>query len=157
MIATLAFDELSHIQVYWGTLRHFEVYSGITEAYWAIFRHIQNSVYCIYNRAIFRNQTYIKPEAFSKAFWTCKMTRHIQSHGIVRTLTAQKMKFSIKDFSSKCDQIRRKLQFWSDLLEKCLMENFIFGAVMQAFSRIFRDIDAYPPILVGMQLRRRRG
>ena len=24
--------------------------------------------------------------------------------------TAQKMKFSIKDFSSKCDQIRRKLQ-----------------------------------------------
>ena len=67
------------------------------------------------------------------------------------------MKFSIKDFSSKCDQIRRKLQFWSDLLEKCLMENFIFGAVMQAFSRIFRDIDAYPSILVGMQLRRRRG
>ena len=39
------------------------------------------------------------------------------------------MKFSIKDFSSKCDQIRRKLQFWSDLLEKSLMENFIFCAV----------------------------
>ena len=42
---------------------------------------------------------------------------------------AQKMKFSIKDFSSKRDQIRRKLQFWSDLLEKSLMENFIFCAV----------------------------
>ena len=27
--------------------------------------------------------------------------------------TAQKMKFSIKDFFSKCDQIRRKLRIWS--------------------------------------------
>ena len=45
------------------------------------------------------------------------------------TLTAQKMKFSIKDFSSKCDQILRKLQIWSHLLEKSLMEKFIFFAV----------------------------
>ena len=44
-------------------------------------------------------------------------------------ITAQKMKFSIKDFSSKCDQIRRKLRIWSHLLEKSLMENFIFCAV----------------------------
>ena len=34
--------------------------------------------------------------------------------------TAQKMKFSIKDFSSKYDQIRRKLRIWSHLLEKSL-------------------------------------
>ena len=39
---------------------------------------------------------------------------------------AQKMKFSIKDFSSKCDQICWKFLIWSLLLEKCLMENFIF-------------------------------
>ena len=39
-------------------------------------------------------------------------------------ITAQKMKFSIKDFSRKCDQIRRKLRIWSHLLEKSLMENF---------------------------------
>ena len=44
--------------------------------------------------------------------------------------TAQKMKFSIKDVSSKCDQIRRKLRIWSHLLEKSLMENFIFCAVL---------------------------
>ena len=43
---------------------------------------------------------------------------------------AQKMKFSIKDFFSKCDQIRRKLRFWSHLLKKTLMENFIFCAVI---------------------------
>ena len=33
-------------------------------------------------------------------------------------ITAQKKKFSIKDFLSKCDQIRRKLQIWSHLLKK---------------------------------------
>ena len=42
--------------------------------------------------------------------------------------TAQKMKFSIKDFFSKCDQIRSSLRIWSDLLNKFLMENFIFCA-----------------------------
>ena len=45
------------------------------------------------------------------------------------TITAQKMKFSIKDFFSKCDQIRKKLQIWSHLLKKSLMGNFIFCAV----------------------------
>ena len=43
--------------------------------------------------------------------------------------TAQKMKVSIKDFPSKCDQIRRKLQVCSHLLKKSLMENFIFYAI----------------------------
>ena len=41
------------------------------------------------------------------------------------------MKFSIKNFVSKCDQIRRLLQIWSHLLEKSLMENFIFCAVRE--------------------------
>ena len=44
----------------------------------------------------------------------------------IGTNTAQKMKFSIKDFFSKCDQIRSKLRIWSHLLRKPLMENFIF-------------------------------
>ena len=35
---------------------------------------------------------------------------------------------------SKCDQINRKLQIWSQLLKKSLMENFIFCAV---FLRTF--------------------
>ena len=39
---------------------------------------------------------------------------------------AQKMKFSIKDFFSKCEQIRSFLQIWSHLLKKSLMENFAF-------------------------------
>ena len=36
------------------------------------------------------------------------------------------MKFFIKDFFSKCDQILKKLRVWSHLLKKSLMENFIF-------------------------------
>ena len=42
--------------------------------------------------------------------------------------TAQKMKFSIKDFFSNCDQIHSFLRIWSPLLEKSLMENFTFCA-----------------------------
>ena len=42
---------------------------------------------------------------------------------------AQRVKFSIKDFFSKCDQILRKLQIWSHLLKKSLMKNLIFCAV----------------------------
>ena len=43
--------------------------------------------------------------------------------------TIQKMKFFIKDFLSKCDQISSFLPFWSHLLKRSLMENFIFCAV----------------------------
>ena len=48
---------------------------------------------------------------------------------IIGTVTAEKMKFSVKDFFSICDQIRGKLRIWSYLLKKCLMESFIFCAV----------------------------
>ena len=50
------------------------------------------------------------------------------------TCTAQNT-FSIKDFFSKRDQIRWKLQIWSHLLRKNLMENIIFGAVMDPRQR----------------------
>ena len=45
------------------------------------------------------------------------------------THTARKMKFYIKDFFSKCNQIRSFLRIWLHLLKKSLMENFIFCAV----------------------------
>ena len=47
--------------------------------------------------------------------------------------TAQNIKFSIKDFFSKCDQIRRTLRIWSHLLMNSLMENFIFWAVVDVW------------------------
>ena len=50
-------------------------------------------------------------------------------NGLKLTNTAWEMKFSIKDFLSKCDQICKKLQILSHLLKKFLIENFIFCAV----------------------------
>ena len=40
------------------------------------------------------------------------------------------MKFSVKDFFSKNDQICRKLGIWSHLLKKSFMESLIFCAVI---------------------------
>ena len=54
---------------------------------------------------------------------------------------AQKRKFPIKDFFSKCDQIRRKLRIWSLLMKKSLMENFIFCAVLfQLFNNGYKFV-----------------
>ena len=58
----------------------------------------------------------------------------------IYTYTAQKMKFSVKDFFSKCRQILRKLWIWSHLLKKSLMESFIFCAVL-AFNNISIDTE----------------
>ena len=44
--------------------------------------------------------------------------------------TVQKIQFSTKSFSSICGQIRKKLGIWSHLLEKLLIENIIFCAVI---------------------------
>ena len=54
--------------------------------------------------------------------------------------TAQKMKFSIKDFFTKCNQIRSFLRIWSHLLKKSLMKNFIFSAVFvsEQLQKYFR-------------------
>ena len=46
------------------------------------------------------------------------------------------MKFSIKDFFSKCDQIRIFLRIWSHLLKKSLTENLIFITLI-AFDEIY--------------------
>ena len=43
--------------------------------------------------------------------------RNLKWRNLQAALTAEKMKFSIKDFCSKCDQIRRELWIWSHLLK----------------------------------------
>ena len=52
-----------------------------------------------------------------------------QGFYIKQTHNTQKMKFSIKYFFSKYDQIRSSLRIWSHLLKKSFIENFIFCAV----------------------------
>ena len=46
------------------------------------------------------------------------------NHDLLANEHCIKMKFSIKDFFSKCDQIRIFLRIWSHLLKKSLMANF---------------------------------
>ena len=55
---------------------------------------------------------------------------------VLSYISVQKKTLSIKDFFSKCDQIRSCLRTWSHLLKECLMENFSFCAVLH--SKIFR-------------------
>ena len=62
-------------------------------------------------------------------YWGVIFTHVMIQLSLIIKFTAQKIKFFIKDFFSKCDQIRRKLWIWSHLLNKFLMENFIFWAV----------------------------
>ena len=72
------------------------------------------------------------------------------------------MKFSIKDFFSKCDQIRSFLRIWLHLLKKSLMEIFIlyevkvsgeWGCTLLASStsknRIFHRYVSVAPICCG--------
>ena len=49
---------------------------------------------------------------------TTKTIRH-HHHGEI-ALIAQKMRFPMKNFFSKCDQIRRKLRIWSHFTEEIL-------------------------------------
>ena len=48
------------------------------------------------------------------------------------------MKFSIKDFFSKCGQIHSFLRIRLHFLKKSLKENFIFCAVISAAALIFK-------------------
>ena len=63
---------------------------------------------------------------------------------MINIFTAQKMKFSINDFSSKCDQIRSFLRIWPHLLEKSLIENFIFCAVFMGIWKKNQKIELRP-------------
>ena len=49
-----------------------------------------------------------------------------------------RLTFSIKDFFSKCDQIRTKLWIWSHLRKKSLLKNFIFlCSVKKSYKMIY--------------------
>ena len=58
-----------------------------------------------------------------------KLTIFFETSNSEPLTLAQRMKLSINDDFSKYDQIHRNLQFWSHLLKKSILENFIFCAV----------------------------
>ena len=56
------------------------------------------------------------------------------------TSTAQKLKFSIKDFFSKYDQICHFLRIWSHLVKKSLVENFFLVQCRALLSGSILDL-----------------
>ena len=76
-------------------------------------------------------------------FFQINFRKNHKTRGQNNLLISQKMKFSIKYFFSKCDQICRNLRIWSHLLTKSSMENFVFRAVRKLLQ---------PPPLVGTGL-----
>ena len=92
--------------------------------------HVRNRNVAVHT---FKNEYFAKQtSAMEGFFWFLvefiSATEDVFWESIFR-ITAQRIKFSIKDFFSKCDQIRSFLWIWSHLLRKSLMENFIFGAL----------------------------
>ena len=71
---------------------------------------------------------YSFPAYYSAIFYSLAANALKLKESVDMTDSAQKMMFFIKDFFSKCNQIRRKLRIWSHLLKKSFMENFIFSA-----------------------------
>ena len=55
--------------------------------------------------------------------------KDFENRKFVKKYHCIKTMFSVRDSFSKCEQIFRKLQIWSHLLKKSLMENFISCAV----------------------------
>ena len=83
---------------------------------------------------VFRLQVKVSVmRVFQKHFFLREHLWKVSSEHFIRwnseALLLKKIKFSIKDFFSKCDQISRKLRIWSHLLKKSLMENLFFCAV----------------------------
>ena len=67
-------------------------------------------------KTINRGSHHRKFEHTATKIWTCVERKFWLSSMYI----LQKIKFSVKDFFSKCDQIRRKLLIWSHLLKKYL-------------------------------------
>ena len=60
----------------------------------------------------------------------------------------KKLKFSIKDFFSKCDQIHSFLRIWSHVLKKFLIQNFLCSAycIYQVTLNYFRYLNSFVTI-----------
>ena len=53
--------------------------------------------------------------------------------------TGQKLKFSIKDFFGKCDQICNFLRLWLYSLKESLIEKFIFVQLKMVYQKVLKE------------------
>ena len=85
---------------------------------------------CDFNKIALQNTFSLKHlwAAASEMNTSCNVTMIHRTREL--HIAAQKIKFSIKDFCSKCDQIYRFRRIWSYLLNKFLVEKIFFGSVL---------------------------
>ena len=96
-----------------------------------------NSFYSHFQQSfLLRNNSLYMWAHLHVSAYICEHSFMCQPHPIphIRANTAQKMKFSIKDFLSKCNRIHSFLRIWSHLLRKSLMQNLIFCAMQFVLS-----------------------
>ena len=92
----------------WGTLRHIEAYSDITEAYGSNQIYLEFCIILAYTTVpCSETLAYLEMEVSSKACRTCKMIMHIQSPGIARTVYSSIFK-DIYAFSSIFSRSHRR-------------------------------------------------
>ena len=79
-------------------------------------------------------------KAFYKPFITSKEDLDFVVHLVLfsANYTAQKRKFSFKDFYGNCEKILNFLRICSHLLKKFLTKNFIFCAVLESFGSLLK-------------------
>ena len=116
---------------YFCAFLHFPGFSKKLHYSWAWIS--VKSICCIF----FLSSVFISMHGFIQAFWLHVITLY----SFFNTIpwfdvfnTAQKMKFFIKDFFSKCDQISSFLRIWSHLMKRSLIKNFIFCAMKVLMS-----------------------
>ena len=121
------FEQIYSITIKMFLLLTLNIFHTFFECFYIEFKKINVSwVICLIFDKLSSRRTQMK--RFQKGH---KFSLHSEVHlePSQTNITAQKMKFPIKDFLGKCDQIRRFLRIWSHLLKKSLIENFIFCAV----------------------------
>ena len=88
------------------------------------------SKFCHSNKSFYKNNKFAKGLLFPQQLrWVFYLIKVLYWFVNFYSLTAQKKKFSINDFSSKCERIRSFLRIWWHLLKESLIENLIFCAV----------------------------
>ena len=80
----------------------------------------------------FRNKSFPKISGFPRTGYI------LLTPALFQIFHCTNVKFFIKDFFSRCDQIPRNQRIWSDLLKKSFMENFIVCTVFITTFRYYK-------------------
>ena len=149
MLQSQAFFIFIFIKPWWFSLRGKCPYS---EIFWSVFSCIQSEygeIFRIFSYSVcMREDMGQKHSGYSTFYFPLLLLTVLLWKKYLKTfkfvdlmavwlklyakLTSQKIKFPIKDFFSKYVQIHSFLWIWSYLLNKSLMESFIFCTVFQS-------------------------